>query len=264
MQIAVLIKEVPDTATRIQVKQDGSGIVTDGIKWVMNPYDEFALEEALQIRDREGGEVVLVSFGSARVDDVLRQGLAMGADRAVRVSDDGLAGVGVDHLAVAKILAEALRRESWDLIWCGKQAVDDDAAQVGPLVAVHLGLPQAMVVLACHIDAAGRRLSVRRELEGAEEIVELPMPAVLGAQRGLNTPRYPTLPNIMKAKRKPLETIGVADLGLDADTLRAMCRVRVEQFFAPPGRPEGRILTGDPAEAARELVRLLHTEAHII
>ncbi len=262
MQIAVLIKEVPDTATRIQVKPDGSGIVTDGIKWVMNPYDEFALEEALQIRDREGGEVVLVSFGPSRVDDVLRQGLAMGADRAVRVSDEGLSGL--DHLAVARILAEALRREPWDLIWCGKQAVDDDAAQTGPLVAVNLGLPQAMVVLECRVDAAGRRLHVRRELEGAEEAVELPMPAVLGAQRGLNTPRYPTLPNIMKAKRKPLDVIAAADLGLDADMLTGMCRVQVEQYIAPPGRPEGRILTGDPAEAARELVRLLHTEAHII
>ena len=262
MQIAVLIKEVPDTATRIQVKPDGSGIVTDGIKWVMNPYDEFALEEALQIRDREGGEVVLYSFGPARVDDVLRQGLAMGANRAVRVSDEGLQAV--DHLVVAKILAEALKRESWDLVWCGKQAVDDDAAQVGPLVSVHLGLPQAMVVLGITVDAANRRLTVRRELEGAEETVELPMPAVLGAQRGLNTPRYPTLPNIMKAKRKPLDTLSVADLGLSAEALGSVHRVTVEQYFAPPARPEGRILSGDPADAARELVRLLHTEAHII
>jgi electron transfer flavoprotein beta subunit len=262
LQIAMLLKQVPDTATRIQVRADGQGIVTDGIKWVMNPYDEFALEEALQIREREGGEVVLFAVGPARVEDTIRQGLAMGADRAVRIDDAGIENA--DHLVIARVLAAALRREPWDLIWCGKQAVDDDAAQVGPLVAVELGLPQAMVVLGITVNAAERRLVVRRELEGAEETVELPMPAVLGAQRGLNTPRYPTLPNIMKAKRKPLETLTVGDLGLNREELVAGQRVVVESYFAPPGRPEPKILTGDPVEAARELVRLLHDEAHVI
>lgn len=262
MQIAVLIKQVPDTATRIQVRSDGRGIVTDGIKWVMNPYDEFALEEALQIREREGGEVVLIAVGPTRVEDTIRQGLAMGADRAVRIADDELEGA--DHLALARVLAAALRREPWDLVWCGKQAVDDDAAQIGPLVAVQMGLPQAMVVLGVTVDAGQRRLVVRRELEGAEETVELPLPAVLGAQRGLNTPRYPTLPNIMKAKRKPLETLSLGDLGLSRDDVLGTARVVVEGYTAPPGRPEPKILTGDPVAAARELVRLLHVEAHVI
>jgi electron transfer flavoprotein beta subunit len=262
MQIAVLVKQVPDTATRIRVADDGRSIVTDGIKWVMNPYDEFAVEEALKIRDQLGGEVVLVSLGPARAEETIRQGLAMGADRAIRVSDDGMGDA--DHLGVARVLAAALRQESWDLIFCGKQAVDDDAAQVGPLVAVELGLPQVMVVLELKVDQANGRLVAQRELEGAVETVELPMPAVVGAQRGLNNPRYPTLPNIMKAKRKELKVLSLAELGLSSGDVQAVTRVRVEEYFMPPPRPEARILTGDPVEAAKSLVDLLHREAKVI
>lgn len=262
MQIAVLVKQVPDTATRIRVADDGRGIVTDGIKWVMNPYDEFAVEEALKIRDQAGGEVVLVSLGPARVEETIRQGLAMGADRAIRVSDDGMGDA--DHLSVARVLAAALRHESWDLIFCGKQAVDDDAAQIGPLVAVELGLPQVMVVLELKVDPVNGRLVAQRELEGAVETVDLPMPAVVGAQRGLNNPRYPTLPNIMKAKRKELKVLTLAELGLSSADVQSTTRVRVEEYFMPPPRPEAKILTGDPVEAAKTLVDLLHREAKVI
>jgi electron transfer flavoprotein beta subunit len=262
MQIAVLVKQVPDTATRIRVRDDGQGIVTDGIKWVMNPYDEFALEEALRIREQHGGEVVTFTVGPARAEETIRQALAMGADRAVRIDDTGLETL--DHLGLARLTATALRQESWDLVLCGKQAVDDDAAQLGPLVAVELGWPQVMVVLGLTVDAASRRLLAKRELEGAVETVELPFPAVVGAQRGLNTPRYPTLPNIMKAKRKELKVLTAADLGLSADTLKNDVRVRVESYFMPPERPPARILTGDPVEAAHTLVDLLHREAKVI
>ena len=263
MQIAVLLKQVPDTATRIQVSPDGSGIVTEGVKWVMNPYDEFALEEALAIRDRVGGEVVLISAGPERLDETIRQGLAMGADRAVRV-DASTFPDAVDHLALSHVLAAVLKSEAFDLVLCGKQAVDDDAAQIGPLVAVELGWPQVMVVLGLTVDAEGRRLTAERELEGAVETVELPLPAVVGAQRGLNTPRYPTLPNIMKARRKELKVLSLKDLGVYPGTLQERSRVRVEGYFAPPPRTAGEILTGDPVEAAGRLADLLHRDAKVI
>ncbi len=263
MKIAVLVKQVPDTATRIQLASDGSGINTAGIKWVLNPYDEFAIEEALKLRDQHSGEVVLVSFGPARVEEAIRQGLAMGADRAIWVSDDGVADV--DYLGRAQILVAALSQEAdWDLVLVGKQAVDDDAAQTGPLVAALLDWPQAMVVLGLTVDAAGRRITATRELEGATETVELTLPAVLGAQRGLNVPRYPTLPNIMKAKRKEVRHTSAADLGLDGAQLTADRRVVVEGYQLPPPRPEPKVLTGDPAEAAATLVKLLHNEAQIL
>ncbi len=262
MQIAVLVKQVPDTATRIRVAETGDDINTQGIKWVMNPYDEYAVEEALQLKEKHGGEVVLVAFGPARVDETLRQGLAMGADHAIRVGDENLAGA--DALVVAKVLAAALKSASWDLVLAGKQAVDDDQAQMAPLVAVELGWPQVTVVLGLDVDRDARRLIARRELEEATETVELPYPAVVAVQRGLNTPRYPTLPNIMKAKRKDLRVVTTEELGLPADLVAAARRVRIESMFMPAPRPKAKILTGDPVQVAEQLVQLLHSEAKVI
>ena len=265
MKIAVLVKQVPDTATRIALAADGASIQTSGIKWVLNPYDEFAIEEALKLRDAHTGEVVLVSFGPDRVEETIRQGLAMGADRAIWVKEEPSGSAEMDYLGRAQVLVAALAQEAeWDLVLVGKQAVDDDAAQTGPLVAALLNWPQAMVVLGLEVDAGARHLKVIRELEGATETVELPMPAVLGAQRGLNVPRYPTLPNIMKAKRKEVRQVALADLGLDAASLADDRRVVVEGYQLPPPRPEPKVLTGDPAEAAAELVQLLHREAQIL
>jgi len=263
MKTAVLVKQVPDTATRIGLTSDGAAVDTSAVKWVMNPYDEFAVEEALKLRDVHGGEVVLISLGPTRVEETIRQGLAMGADRALWVDDAGLTEV--DYLGRAEVLTRALASEpDWDLVLVGKQAVDDDAAQTGPLVAALLDWPQVMVALALEVDPAARRIVATRELEGATETVELPMPAVVGAQRGLNVPRYPTLPNIMKAKRKEVKKMTAADLGLAADQLVANRRVVVTGYHLPPPRPEPKVLTGDPVEAAATLVKLLHTEAQII
>lgn len=255
MKILVLVKQVPDTATRIRINAEGNGIVTDGIKWVINPYDEFAIEEALRVREKFGGEVVAVAVGPARVEEAIRQTLAMGADRAVHVKvDDDL-----DSAQAAHALAAAARDEGFDLIFSGKQAVDDDAAQVGPRVAVELGIPQITVVLKLDVDASAQRVRVERELEGATELVESPMPVLLTAQRGLNEPRYPTLPNIMKAKKKPVAVKTLEDL--DAVMVPQM---RIESLSLPPERPAARILEGDPQDAARELVRLLHEEAKVL
>jgi electron transfer flavoprotein beta subunit len=252
-----MVKQVPDTATQIRVQPGEPRIQTDGIKWVMNPYDEFALEEGLRLKERFGGEVVVVALGPTRVEEAIRQGLAMGADRAVHIVTD--AATDLDPWTVAQALAQACQAEGYDLIFTGKQAVDDDQAQVGPLVAVALGLPQITVVIQLTVDPEGRRVRAERELEGASEIVEAPMPVVITAQRGLNEPRYPTLPNIMKAKRKEVKVVPFDDLGIQSSPL-----VRVESLTLPPARPAAKILTGDPAETARELARLLHEEAHVI
>lgn len=255
MKILVMVKQVPDTATRIRVAPDGVSIATEGIKWVINPYDEFAIEEALQIRDRLSGEVVVVSVGPDRVQEAIRQTLAMGADRGIHIKTDA----GLDSHQAAAALAAVAQKETFDLILTGKQAVDDDAAQVGPLLSVFLDIPQVTVVLKLAINPDSQRLVAERELEGAVEVVELPYPAVVTAQRGLNEPRYPTLPNIMKAKKKEIRVESLDSLGIDAAPV-----VRVTALAEPPARPTAKILSGDPVEAAQQLVNLLHDEAKVL
>lgn len=255
MKLLVFVKQVPDTATKIRVNSGDAAIQTDGIKWVINPYDEFAIEECLRIKEKFGGEVVVVAMGPNRVEEAIRQALAMGADRAIHVVTDQL----FDSQVAARALAAVSRDEGYDLIVSGKQAVDDDQAQVGPLVAQQLDLPQVTVVLNLVIDAEAKKLRAERELEGATEIVELPFPAVVTAQRGLNEPRYPTLPNIMKAKKKEVKSIPMDSLNIDTTPL-----VRIEELTLPPERPAAKILVGDPEEAAAELARLLHEEAKVI
>ncbi len=255
MKTLVLVKQVPDTATKIRLNPGDTAIQTDGIKWVINPYDEFAIEESLRLKEKFGGEVVVVSLGPSRVEEAIRQALAMGADRAIHLLTDAE----LDSAGAARALARACQDEGYDLILTGKQAVDDDQAQVGSLLAVELGLPQVTVVLKLEIDPDAKHIRAERELEGASEFVELPMPAVVTAQRGMNDPRYPTLPNIMKAKKKEVKSIPVDSLGVSTDLW-----VRVEELTLPPERPAAKILTGDPADAARELARLLHEEAKVI
>ncbi len=255
MKILVMVKQVPDTATKIQIKADGSGIIEDGIKWVINPYDEFAIEESLRIREKFGGEVVIVAVGPTRVEEAVRQSLAMGADRAVLVNAD----MALEPASVTQILAAVSQEEGFDLILTGKQAVDDDAAQVGPMLAARLKVPQVTVVLHLDIDSDNHRLRAERELEGATEIVELPYPAVVTAQRGLNEPRYPTLPNIMKAKKKEVRRISVDSLSLTLES-----RVTVKRLLPPAARPEPTILQGEAKDTAKELVRLLHEQAKVL
>lgn len=256
MRILVAVKQVPDTASRISLRADGQGIETAGLTWVMNPYDEFAVEAALQLQERHGGEVVVVSVGPPRVVETLRLALAMGADRAVQVesADD------LDAAQTAAVLAAVARQAQPDLILVGKQAVDDDAGQVGPLLAVALDWPQVMVAVGLSVDPAAGLVEVQRELEGAIETVRCPLPAVVGAQRGLNTPRYPTLPNIMKAKRKPLTTVPLASLG----GVEGARRVTVEAWGLAPERTRGPVVEGEPAAVAAQLVAWLHAETHIV
>ena len=250
-----MVKQVPDTATKVRVQPGSTSIATEGIKWVINPYDEFAIEESLRIKERHGGEVVVVSVGPQRVEEAIRQTLAMGADRGIHVKTDDV----LDSQTTAEILAAVARSEGFDLIVTGKQAVDDDAAQVGSLAAVLLDVPQVTVVLKLDVNAEEQRLVAERELEGTIEIVELPYPAVVTAQRGLNEPRYPTLPNIMKAKKKEVRVETLEGLGIKPEL-----KVRIVALSEPPERPAAKILTGDPVETAQQLVDLLHNEAKVL
>ncbi len=259
MNIVVCVKQVPDTEAPIRIRGDGRGIEESGLTFVINYYDEHGVEEALRIKERAAGTVTLVTAGPARAAEALRAGLAMGADQAIHIQDPALDGA--DHLALARVLAAAIRTLPCDLVLCGKLATDDNAAIVGPAVAEFLGLPQATAVT--KLDLADGKATVHREVEGAVEVLEVTLPAVVTVERGINEPRYPSLPGIMKAKRTPIAVKTAADLGLDASGA-GVSRVELLGLVPPPKRQAGRVLEGEPAEVVKELVRVLHEEAKVL
>jgi len=267
VKIAVCIRQVPATESKLTIQTDGTDIERTGLTFIVNPYDEFAVEEALRIKDRVGAaDVTVVSMRQhalQKPEEALRTCLAMGADKAVLLSDPAFEGG--DGFSTAVALAAALRRLGCDLFLFGKQAVDDDGAAVGIQVAELLGIPHVAVVNKLEVRPESRTLLAHRQIEGALEVVEAPLPTVVTCQKGLNEPRYPSLPGIMKAKQKPLEVWNRETLGLPADELgRAGARTRVIRVETPPVRQAGRILSGDAATAVAELVRLLHEEAKLI
>jgi electron transfer flavoprotein beta subunit len=228
-KILVCLKRVIDFNVRIRVRPDGSGVVTDGIKMSINPFDEIALEEALRIRERgQAKEVIVLSIGPADCQQQLRTGLAMGADRAILVETDAE----VDPLAAARIILTLAQRESPDIVLLGKQAIDDDCNQTGQMVAALWGRPQA--TFASKIELAGRTATVTREVDAGLEVISVDLPAVITTDLRLNEPRYVKLPDIMKAKRKPLETIAASTLGLDLSP-----RLRTLRHDAPAQRQKG-------------------------
>jgi len=251
VKILVTVKRVPDPETVIKINADGTGIATDNIKWVVNPFDEYGIEEALRLKEKvAGSEVVLVSIGVATSQEQLRTGLAMGADRAILVkSDDAL-----EPLAVARVLAKVVETEKPDIVLLGKQAIDDDANAVGQMLAEILGWPQA--TFASKVELAGDQKSakVTREVDGGLETLNVPLPAIVTADLRLNEPRYASLPGIMKARKKELKEIPVGDLGVDVAP-----KVRITKLETPPKRSAGR-----KVESVQELVRLLHDEAKAI
>jgi len=258
LDILVLLKQVPATESMIAVADDGVSIKTDSIKYVMNPYDELAVEEALRVRDAQGGSVTIVSVGPAKAVEAIRTGLAMGADKGVLV-DPG--DVKCDGLATAKLLAAAIKQLPCDLIFAGHRAVDDDNFQVATALAELLNIPNISMVIKQEISDG--KIRCLCTVEGGTKEVEAPLPALIAAQRGLNDPRYASLPGIMKAKKKPVETKTVADLGLDAADLKPL--VQVKALRVPPERSGGRVIEGDSLQAkVAELVRALHEEAKVI
>lgn len=259
MKIIVCVKQVPDTETRIRIAADGKTIVESDVNWIVSPYDEFAVEEALRLKEKHGGEVVLVSLGPDRAQTALRSGLAMGADSAVHVKDAAFEGA--DTLTVAHALAAAIRALApFDLVLTGQQGVGGDNSQVPGLLGELLDLPQ--VTLAVKLEVQDGKAVVEREIEGAHETWETSLPAVISAQKGLNEPRYASLKGIMAAKKKTIEAKDAAALGLSADALRP--RVTVSALELPPPRPAVRMIEGDAAAQAQELIRLLHEEAKVI
>jgi electron transfer flavoprotein beta subunit len=249
MKILVPVKRVVDYNVKIRVKADSTGVDLANVKMSMNPFDEIAVEEALKLREAgKATEVVVVSVGLATCQETLRTGLAMGADRAILVETDAE----LQPLAVAKLLKAVVAKESPQLVIAGKQAIDDDANQVGQMLAALLDWAQ--VTFASKVVADGGKLTVTREIDGGLETVEVALPAVLTADLRLNTPRYATLPNIMKAKKKPLDTLKPADLGVDVTP-----RLKTLKVVEPPKR-KGGVMVKDVAE----LVAKLKSEAKVI
>jgi electron transfer flavoprotein beta subunit len=260
MKIVVAVKQVPDTATQVKISGgDPKAIDTAGITWIVSPYDEFAVEEALRIKEKRAqGEVVAVSLGPDRVKEALRSALAMGCDRAVHVNDPALANA--DTLLTAQALAAVIKQEQPALVICGRQAIDDDMGAVAAQIAELLGWPAASWIMEEAVDGDGKTIRIGRQVEGGLEIFELPLPAVVSAQKGLNEPRYPTLKGIMGAKKKEIKDVKAAELGITAGAPQ----VAVKNLEALPPRPPGRVISGEVKDAVKELVRALREEAKAI
>jgi electron transfer flavoprotein beta subunit len=249
MKVLVAVKRVIDYNVKIRVKADKSGVETANVKMSMNPFDEIAVEEAIRLK--EGGtatEVVAISVGAAQCQETIRTALAMGADRGILVQTDAE----LQPLAVAKVLKAVVEKEQPQLVMLGKQAIDDDSNQTGQMLAALLGWPQG--AFASRIALSNGSAKVMREIDGGLETVEVKLPAVMTADLRLNTPRYASLPNIMKAKKKQIETIKLDDLGVDTTS-----RLKILKVHEPPQREAG-IKVGSVAE----LVDKLRNEAKVI
>ncbi len=261
MKIVVLMKQTFDTETRIALNAQGA-IDDAGVNYVVNPYCEIATEEALRQKEQLGeGEVIIVSVGPDRTEAAMRQCLAMGADSGVLISDPALEGG--DEYTTALVLAKALSNMEYNLILAGFQAVDDGSAQVGPRVAELLNIPQVTIVTKLEV-SPGKAVATR-EIDDGSEIIEVPLPALFTAQQALAEPRYPSMKGIMQAKKKPVQRLTLADLGISADQVGAGgARVKLESLAMPEPRQAGKIIEGEPEEATVELARLLHTEAKAV
>jgi electron transfer flavoprotein beta subunit len=266
VKIVVILKQVPDTETKIKIKGDGSGIETEGIKYVINPYDEYAVEEALRLKEKlaDGSVVTIVSAGPDRVVESIRTALAMGADDAIHVKDPAIEGG--DSLSTARVLAKAIKDHGFDILFAGKQAIDLDQAQVPAAVAELLDIPHVNVVAKFELAADKARATVSRRIEGGDEVIDVTLPGLFTCEKGLNEPRYASLPGIMKAKKKPVKTLTLSELGVDAGQVGAAgSRVKILKWLPLPERAPGKILKGMETEAAvKELARLLREEAKVI
>jgi electron transfer flavoprotein beta subunit len=260
VETIVLLKRVPSTETTPVIRDDGLGIKTDDVKWVISPYDEFAVEEALRLREKHGGTVTAVSAGPEKAAETLRTALAMGVDTGVRLPDP--AELGTDGPGTAKLLAAWAGTRTFDLIIAGQRAVDDDSYLVGPATAEYLNIPNISLVVSVEVEDG--KIRCRRTIEGGTAVYEAPLPALITTQRGLNEPRYASLPGIMKAKKKKIETPSLSDVGLTPEDLGPR-RVTVRKMHPPPPRKAGRIVGGETVEAkAKALATALIEESKVI
>lgn len=260
MNIVVCMKQTPDTEAKIVLNADASGINPDGVKFVMNPYDEFAVEQAIQLKEKFGGETTVVTIGPQRVVEAMRTALAMGIDKGIHIDDPALEKA--DSWATAKVLAGVLKGLNADLILGGKQAIDGDMACVMAQVAEFLDLPHVYNISSMEMSADGKKATVGRRIEGGEEVYEVTLPAVMTCEKGLNEPRYASLPGIMKAKKKEIKALKLADTGVSGDD--AKNRIEIIKYLPLEERQPGKIIEGEPEEAAAKLAKLLREEAKVI
>lgn len=248
MKIVVCVKQVPDSETKVVFPEGGTWIDDSNVNYILNPYDEYAIEEALRICEKSGGEVTIISLGPSRASTAIRNALAMGANSGIHIKDDSLRM----GLSVAKTLTEAIKPIEPDIVLFGKQAIDDDSMQVGPMVAELLDFASVNIVTKLEIIENGG--TAERDIEGGKEVVEFQLPAVITAQKGLNEPRYASLKGIMMAKRKPIA---------EQEAPGAECGITVKSMEYPPARTECKIV-GKDKDAAPELARLLREEAKVL
>ncbi len=260
MNIYVFVKRVPDTESKIRIDHGTNSIIEEGLNFVLSPYDEYAMEEALRLRESKGGKVTAVSVGPDETMVILKKCLAMGADEAILIKDDS--GEHYDGLRVARIIAKALETnlQDYNLLLFGKQAVGSDNSQVPAMVAELLGLPHVNVVTKLEVE--GNSAVAHREIEGATEKVAFELPGVLSAQKGLNEPRYETLKGIMMAKKKQIPVVTLQDLGLSDGELAP--QLELVKMEGPPPREAGRVIDDEPEVAAKKLVEFLRQEAKVV
>jgi len=259
MKFVVAIKHVPDTETKIKIAADGKSIEEAGVKWVVSTFDEFALQEAINLRNAGEGEVVAVGAGREASQKSLRQALAVGADRALLINDERYERC--DALQRATALAAAVRAEEADLVFLGKYGVGTDEWQTGPMLAELLGWPHVGAITKLELD--GDKFTARRDVEGGVEVLEGNLPAVLTCEKGLNEPAYASLKGIMAAKKKPLDIKTPAELGIDVTDLDSP-KLIWEGLEVPPARTGAKLIDGEAHEAAATLARLLREEAKVI
>ncbi|MBU9721196.1 MULTISPECIES: electron transfer flavoprotein subunit beta/FixA family protein [Bacillaceae] len=256
MNIYVIMKRTFDTEEKIQI--ENGEIVDDGAEYIINPYDEYAVEEAIQLRDEHGGEVTVVTVGDEEAEKELRTALAMGADKAVLIEDEDVEEG--DQYSTQTILGAYFEDKEVDIILGGNVAVDGGSGQVGPRLAEQLGISHVTSVVKLEIQDG--KATVEKDVEGDMEVIEVDLPVLITAQQGLNEPRYPSLPGIMKAKKKPLETLDLDDLDLDEEDAEG--KTKTVERYLPPAKEAGKILDGELDDQVNELVSLLKTEAKVI
>ncbi len=271
MKILVIVRQTPDTEAKIQANSDGNGIKTDDIKWILNPFDEYAVEEAVQIKEKTGAEVVILTVGADRSVDALRQALAMGGDSGVHIKDESFADM--DPYALGKVIGSKIKAlGDIDLIFAGKKWIDEESSQVPIQVAEEIGIPQATLASKVEVDDASKTVKVTSVIEGGEEVRELKFPALITVEQGINEPRYASLPGIMKAKKKPCEEVGPDgingdEIGISGEALGAAgSRISVNSIEIPTISRSLKVLDGraEAVQASADLAKLLREEAKII
>jgi electron transfer flavoprotein beta subunit len=264
VNIIACIKYVPDTETKVRVKPGAREIEKEGVNYVVNPYDEFAVEEALKIKEKFGeGSVTVISMGYKKAEEGIRTCLAMGADRGIHIIEEDIEHT--DPYTIAKLLYRVIKDLDYNIILCGRQAIDDDSAQVGSILAEFLNIPQGTFIRKLSISDDKKSAIVERDIEGGSMRIEVSLPAIFTTDKGLNEPRYPSLPGIMKAKKKEIKVMNYNELGLSDDEIGEKgSKIRILEMFLPPERKAGKIIEGEIPDACKELVKLLREEAKVV